>query len=113
MITGYGRSTRTSTVTGSVIARFRSAGQRRGAGRGLIGWGWIQHGGKPPPRRPTASPPMVVVAAAAVVEPVHDVAHHGSGIAPVGVDPHRGDLTVERDPRGHQCAELLARVAAG
>ena len=41
---------------------------------------------------------------------MHDVAHHGAGVAAVGVDPHGGDLPVQRHPVGHQRPESLLGV---
>ena len=115
MITGYGGSTATSTVTGvgatvqSFTGLVATGGQCRGCcwcrrGGGL-GWrlpwrvgafsdgGARRHGGRCAgartwPRR--------------VFQSGHEVAHHRAGIAPIGVDPHRRHLAVQRDPFGHQ-----------
>src|SRR6202011_1499461 len=108
MITGYGGSTRTSTVTGSVTLRaLRTAcGECRGARWRLSGFTRRQRDRRSPPRRavPASRPWM------RVFQPRTDVTYNGTGIATVRVDAKRGRTAVERNPIGHQRTILRGRI---
>src|ERR1700712_536399 len=110
MITGYGRSTSTSTVTGSLMAGFRLTGQHRRTRRRLRGRFGVEHRRQSAPRR-TPAPTRLLLRA--LLEPVHDLARDRAGVPTVGVDPNRRYLTVERNALGHQGAKLLGGVSTG
>src|SRR5437764_3438460 len=109
MMTGYGGSTSTSTVTGSVTVAFRvSGGDRRGCR-----WGFgarLRRQGRrtAAPRRAAPPPPGRL----RILQTVGDVAYHRAGVSAVGVDAHRRDPPVQRNPFGHQGFELLVAIAA-
>ena len=112
MITGYGRSTSTSTVTGSLMRTRSFLGRQRRGRRGRLGCrGRCQRRRSTTPRWTTATP--LLARRLGTLEPVHDVTHDRAGIATVGVHAQRGDLPIQRDTLAHQSFELLAAVAAG
>ena len=83
-------------------------GRRWGLGAWTLGFG-VSDDGPTAPRRSAAA--ALWSRRAAVLKAIDDVAHHGTGIAAVGVDPHRGDPPVQRNPFSHQRSEFLAAVA--
>src|SRR5690349_17014012 len=111
MITGYGGSTWTSTVTGSVMVTRLLCG-KRGRRRRRIGTGRRRQRRRgAPPRGPTA--PSLLTRRIRILEALDDVAHHRPRVTAVGVHPERRDPPVQRNALGHQRLVLLASVRPG
>ena len=108
MITGYGRVDRDLDGHGfshraCLGARANAAGCRRGGLGGRCRRRLASRWAAPPRRPATASR----CGRPGFSSCVHDVAHHRAGIAPVGVDPDRGDLAGTAAPVASSASRYL------